>query len=345
MGDLIVVLNFEAAPDQVNRPSANTVQVLTHKWTVTKDPFPEFVGPNKVVEHRCIRNWDGVLQLVDGATLTKISEDCHEAKKIYAILFGDPRHHDHGFAKRFDGSEGVQLVGSYERIGTFLKQAMPPREKPYYLSLVMCFGARGAGYGKLAADHKGRVNKEHLRSSFAYKLFRELCTVRWLRMTAVTGEIMHNTNSNKALVGNEMLIDEIVKKYETHEAVIEREGKLNAPLLKFRESEGLKTTKDKIGEYKQDPNKDANTPFEIFARSYAEWESDVDNARVKKEFDDAQLAYEKAVSLNACYGHSPWKEKYGKLVYTYRDGKLKIMSKYEFDNIPAGTILYKGPLL
>src|SRR5262249_36969988 len=159
-----------------------------------------------------------------------------------------------------------------------MERAQP--NQPYNLALIMCYGARG----DIETDHQGEVAPDVLKSSFAYKLFKVLRQKLNVRMTAGTGTMAHSKKTLKPYVQNEKMVRAAIHETDAIDRLIAGESahkvaqgdlQVSLHLLKrqYEVSEGVRQTKEKIAEYKNNRAKAATTPFENFAKSYAEWET------------------------------------------------------------------------
>jgi len=64
----------------------------------------------------------------------------------------------------------------------------------------MCYGARSENF---RLDHQGMIPAADLKTSFAYKFYRRICTFRNVRMTARTGATGFDTQTGRSTVESE----------------------------------------------------------------------------------------------------------------------------------------------
>jgi hypothetical protein len=211
----------------------------------------------------------------------------------------------------------------------------------------MCYGARCAHYRRAQVDHSGRIDPDDLKTSFAYKLFKEIAPERNLKLTAVTGKVQHNATTGHALVEHEDLVDEDMDVSEARSAYTGSRRHLNQRYALLRSSNSDTRIATEEAKYRANPTLPATTPLEQYAKEVAEWENSGGAAR-KARLIDTQATRAAALNKLRNTGQEPDMPKYGKFIYTYKKHLLKIVSKYGRRNDPdirPMTVLYEGPLL
>ncbi|HZU24801.1 MAG TPA: hypothetical protein VFA04_04725 [Bryobacteraceae bacterium] len=357
-----VVLNFEDRYLDTARGAADsTVQALTMKYEQNKQPgkvMRLFVGKNSLVEHRCVEVNSGVIGFTTDATrLQQIRTDCSSAEKIYVVAHGDPRTTDVCYTNDPNGVGVVQLA-DYNQLATFLKSIILPRKDVIRIALIMCYGARCRNYRRAQIDHMGAIASADLATSFAYQLYKPLAQTLSVRMSAVTGKIQHDNTSGRALVEVEEMIDENMEFAEAAKAQTQSKGPLLAQLKNLQAS-GVKESeiKQKEAYYRLNPNAWAATPVEVYAKGLIAWENNAwtdasgqnwTGTQLKQRVENAKGAKRTAIQNLQANNMDEMMPKYGKFIYTYKSGVLKIVSKYGNPggtNVGPGTVLYQGALL
>jgi hypothetical protein len=157
---------------------------------------------------------------------------------------------------------------------------LPIRPEPYTVSRIMCLGARSATHHRRDVDHQSIIPIAHLRTSFAYRLFRTMCFARPLRLTARTGKTSHESVPGANLV--------------EHEDIIE-EGHMESEWLQL------------CNKFFHDSNAEAQGIYEVFMKMY------VDKTIHRKT--QLQTAYNDHVrEISELWGESDQMKKYGRLV-------------------------------
>jgi hypothetical protein len=349
---LYVVLNFEDRHLDTHRGAADsTVKALQKRYEQDKPKkglSALFVGKNAVIEHRCVELQGVAVSITtDHNRIAQIRNDCARAEKIYVVAHGDPRTTDVCYTNDPNGIGVVQLA-DYATLGTFLKAVIQPKPSAIRVALVMCYGARCARYQRATVDHMGTIAANDLKTSFAYRLFKELAQTRQIKMTAVTGKIQHDSTSGRGLVEHEDMIDENMEFAEAAKAQTVSKGPLigryNA-LIQGGTSAGAITTE--AAKYRADSTLAAATPLQQYAKDLVAWENSGGNA-MKARVVNAQAAKQTAASNLRKTGQDENMPKYGKFIYTYKNNILTIVTKYgkptDGAMVPM-TVLYQGALL
>jgi hypothetical protein len=126
---------------------------------------------------------------------------CDRADKIMLGIHGKFDNTTHGFAAQGWG-EGHGVGGDYREYSQLLKQFLK-FGGTYKIALIVCYGARSENY---RLDHDGMLSKEDIKSSFAYKFFKEIYPVGNITMTARTGSVMFNASTGKSEVQSELAV-------------------------------------------------------------------------------------------------------------------------------------------
>jgi hypothetical protein len=315
------------APTGIGGSARGTLEVIHRKVRAKKS----MVKKNKVLYYACQDLMDADL----AGTLTEteveeIRDNIAEADKIIIIIHGMPTDTDAGFTNV--DLNGVRKLCTWDELGHLALLLFPKRSKTYNISLVMCYGARSENY---RLDHMGNISPEDLKSSFAYKFFRSICNFRNVRMSARTGAVSNDGRLHN-IVETEARVREVIDESEIKQAATNK-----LPELRRKRDELLadgvsrEQWNDALREYSTNPDAPANTKLEKVAKKYAYYTS-VGLQQVHAQYEDEirQVGVQLA--------------KYGKLIYVYRNGELRIINRY--GNPADPTIgenyeLYRGPLL
>jgi hypothetical protein len=346
-----VVLNFEDKYLSTHKGAADsTIQVLQRRYEQTKQTrglTRLFVGKNSLIEHRPVElNGETIGFTTDHTRITQIRTDCARAEKIYAVAHGDPRTPDVCYTNSPHGV-GVVRLADYTGLADFLKLVVPPRETVIRIALVTCYGARYARYQRAQVDHTGMIADDDLRTSFAYQLFKELVEGRKVKLTAVTGKIQHETTQGCALVEHEDMIDENMEFSEAARAQTVSKGDLIGRYNALLKNNTATVINAEVKNFRDHPTLVAVTPLQHYAQDLVNWENTGGNA-IMARVRDAKAAKDAAAQRITSAGQNTDMRKYGKFIYAYKNGILKIVSKYGKVNDPVivpMTVLYQGPLL
>ena len=256
--------------------------------------------------------------------LQALRTQCARSKKIYLATHGTPTDVDHAFAN----AAGGNALCTVQQLGDFMLMAMPDRQSEYNLALVMCYGARTLNFRATNLDHQGMIPVHDLRTSFAYKFFRRLIAGRKVRMTARTGAVAFDADTGISTVEQEVSVDARIDK----EAFLRQAHILpatNANRARMHQAaQGGNASYDRFQQmsqgYRQHPGRAAVTDEQRDIKAYQ------DIMRQKQAYIDIMEA-------------NTDRTKYGKLVYSYRSGTLKVINKYGNGGQPIA--LYDGLLL
>ena len=126
-----------------------------------------------------------------------ISMFCGRADKIMLGVHGKFDDTTQGVAG-LGWDQGSAVIGDYKEFAQLISSFLMPR-KSYKLSLIVCFGARSQNY---RVNHDGDLAEEDIKSSFAYKFFKEICTKADVTLTARTGSVAFDSKADVTLTAN-----------------------------------------------------------------------------------------------------------------------------------------------
>ncbi|MEZ4473739.1 MAG: hypothetical protein R3F60_23700 [bacterium] len=246
------------------------------------------------------------------------------AKKIYLATHGIATDVDNCFAS---AAGGVALC-DFRQLARFMLALLPVRDTPYNLALVMCYGARTQTYRTTQLDQQGMVPVQELRTSFAYKFFRELSRHRKLRMTARTGAVAFDAQTGRSTVEQEIAVEAAIDK----EAFLRQQHVVPASQAwrqaNVQAAAGGNQTFDAFqqlnAQFKNNPNRPAQNQGE----------------QVIKDYQD--IIRQKEAYIAIMDANLP-QAKYGKIVYTLNGGTLSIVNKYA--NNGGSMLLYQGLMI
>jgi hypothetical protein len=212
------------------------------------------------------------------------------------------------------------------QLAAFLSTVLVGAKDDYRLALVMCYGARCQRYLSADVNHQGMIPQADLVTSFAYRLFYALVHTHHIRasMTAVTGKIAHDSTTGAAMVEVEEMIDLNMDFSEANSVKINAmRGAVGGDLLPVNQ---------------QDATYKANE---------LAWKQSADGAAALLRVKNAQDAKKAVLDHLPAERFGGSMRKYGKIEYRLKGAVLTIASKYgdSVTALPAGTVLYKGPLL
>lgn len=247
---------------------------------------------------------------------------CGQADKIMLGVHGHYDDTDYGYAG-MGWEKGDAMIGSHEEFAKLIAGFLR-KDKTYKIALIVCFGARSQNYRK---NHDGELTEEDIKSSFAYKFYKNICTKANVIMTARTGSVAFSDINGKSQVQTETAveaeieysdllkvdtIDRMQKEYnELLERIFDKEGKIGV--------DNVKILKDRI---------ERNQPVEgdphilLFLQNYVREEAKARHLHATKE---------------------TMQEKYGKFVYRYEKGIVTVYRKYEGGQ-KVMRVLYSGEL-
>ncbi|MHC4266921.1 MAG: hypothetical protein ACYSTS_00515 [Planctomycetota bacterium] len=321
------ILNFE---DKIGSgltaaASEKSINGITRRYEERKQNTglkKKFIGSNTVTEYRCV-NEKPVGFTKDKLRIDEIRTACMQAKKIYAMMHGDPRQTDKCFTNT-GNSFGVVDLATSEQMAKFLSSVIRGSSSKTKIALIMCYGARCTRYKSAEVNHMSMIDEDDLASSFAYRLFYHLVDKHGYKgqLTAVTGKISHEA-TGRAKIEQEDMIDLNMDVAEANRLV--RESK-----------------KPAVGGTLLPQNMQDQT----YKDNYNAWKDTADAKELLRNANEARKAKGAKMSELKSDGTQ---EKYGKFLYCIKMGKLKIASKYGDPNNPTGmkpgTLLYSGPLM
>lgn len=281
-------------------------------------------GRKRVVFYPCQeilqRNQAGQLAKTD---LENIRKDCMSAKTIAFIIHGEPEETEHGF-----GTDGSQLC-TWRELGN-LARLLLPQGHSYNIALIMCYGARSQN---ARLDHRGQIPDTDLKTSFAYKFFRRICVKRQVRMTARTGA-----------VSNDMDVNHMV---ETEEQVFLALDTAAAKVTRNTNKDSMEAEKKELQKKLKLDDEKFQQQFGPYLLKYVDFPHTVPKRKDKlDEFASRYVLFTPYFQRHLANKYDPDalgnRAKYGKLVYTYTGGRLKILARY---SKTGNDVLYDGKLL
>jgi hypothetical protein len=331
-----VMLNFEdAAPNStpglvkgltgkdvqkdksIGSAAAGTARIYQNRALAKSTTF----NKKQVVYYPCqeilARDSAGTL---DPSDVAKIRHDCETAKTIGFIIHGTPTDTEHGFS-----TAGVSLC-TWKELSR-LALLLLPDTREYNIALIMCYAARSQ---QADLDHNGQIPVNELKSSFAYKFFRNICVARRVRMSARTGAVSNDANLNHTVETEEEVFKLLAKQQATQLRNLNK-ATMDQQKTDLLRQKGLSVQQfdQELKKFLDNPNRIANGEVETFAKQYIIYTPYMAGF-IQNKFDQSKLGN---------------RSKYGKLLYTYSGGILEIISRYDTGNHGANYSLYKGPLL
>jgi hypothetical protein len=249
----------------------------------------------------------------------RIVELCSTSSKIMLGVHGKYDDTVHGYAGMgWERGEGV--VGTYEEFARLICEFLSPG-KTYHLALIVCFGARSSNF---LTNHDGKLSKHDIQSSFAYRFFKVLCqnTHATVKMTARTGEVSFDPATGRSMVQTEAAVvaqvsnDDLQENLETLRVKEEYDR-----IMGRADKQGMKDLRQLEFHMADKTSVPRNHEEDIF-KKFAEIKAAAN--RLATERDEE-------------------KPKYGKFVYSYADGVVKVCRKYESGR-KVMSILYEGPI-
>jgi len=248
----------------------------------------------------------------------EISAQCTGADRIMVAIHGQPGDTVNGYIQEF--GENIIKV-NYRIFAQYILQFLPNRNSEYRISLIMCFGARSEDP---LLDHREGLTNEMIKSSFAFKFYRELVQSIRVRMSARTGSIEFHERTGHSMV-------------QTEEAVAS-EVELNL----LQESEEIFLVNQAYEGLK-----------ELYLSKYGNiralvlMENDIVREMESGRTDWSMLSSEQMIILRykkikkrinrLTQAKDRSKGKSGKFIYLYDQGNVMVIRKY-----PEPEILYRG---
>jgi hypothetical protein len=248
---------------------------------------------------------------------------CREADKIMVGAHGRMGEPDKAYTGLgWDKGEGV--LGTPEQFATLVASFLTTGQE-YKIALIVCYGARSFDH---RVNHEGDLREQDIKSSFAYRFFKTICTQYQVTLTARTGAVGFNETTGKSEVQTEAAITaewdfrELESSKKTHDL----EQKYNALSEKM-----VKTTSEGRRLLQIEAMAEEGKPEGLSSEEIEAYNTIRNYTQVIGRLQT--LAFEKENRLN----------KYGKFVYTYDNGTLTVFRKYEA-GAKVSRVLYTGPL-
>lgn len=252
-----------------------------------------------------------------------IAELCARADKIMIGVHGHFGNTDQGFAGMgWDmGSGVIGTAAEFARlIASFLHD-----DRRYKLALIMCFGARSA---RPRVDHDGQLEENDIKSSFAYKFFKEICqrSQATVTMTARTGSVAFDPATGRSIVQSE--------------AAAQAEMD-NAELQAAEETKRIARTFEQLQRFMCQSAEGRDKFYDMMDRM------DADNARPRNTAERTIRQYRQLQKrVNQLQSQAAaLVGKYGKFVYQYdrTAQQVAVLRKYS-QGVATFDLLYEGPL-
>jgi hypothetical protein len=252
-----------------------------------------------------------------------IAELCGRADKIMIGVHGHFGDTNQGYAGMGWGM-GSGVVGTASEFARLVAGFLCAG-KTYKLSLIMCFGARSA---RPRVNHDGNLDEADIKSSFAYKFFKEICqrSEATVTMTARTGSVAFDASTGRTMVQTEAAVQAEMDNADLQAAeYTKRIARTYEQLQRFmcNTQEGLRKFRAMEDRMEADHAVPRNSA-ERTIKNYVDLRTQV--TQLQQQSSD--LA-----------------GKYGKFVYQYNrtDGVVTVMRKYN-QGVATFGILYQGQL-
>lgn len=173
-----------------------------------------------------------------------------DASKIYLCAHGHPDDVDNIYVSSYkDQTTNITggKIGNVLDLAKFLDKLLIDKKRQYKLSLTVCYGARSSKYLK---DHSSymKLKDDAIKSSFAFKLYRLLCTkFTDISMSAGIGAMSYDISGQRHVTG-----EDDVRKYQ--------------PAMKKMQSTYVKRFESKINNLINNPQKKGD--FESLSKLY-----------------------------------------------------------------------------
>ena len=257
---------------------------------------------------------------LDRTDVDNIRRDCEEAKTIGIIIHGAPSDTDHGF------STAGASVCTWKDLGRLMLLLLPDT-RDYNVALIMCYAARS---DDSSLNHDGHIPASELKTSFAYKFFRNICRLRRIKMTAWTGAVSNDADINHTVETEEQVMM-VLQKQQSMSLRNQNKTTMEQArdLLLLKHTLTVNAFDKVVQQYAMSPNLPTKGEVEDFAKQFVIYSPYVSHF-ITNSFDSQKLGN---------------KSKYGKLVYTFNGGVLEIIARYQTSVHGANYSLYSGPLL
>lgn len=247
-----------------------------------------------------------------------ISMLCGTANTIMLGVHGQVDDTEQGFAG-LGWDQGTGVVGNWTEFADLTSSFLLP-SKSYKLALIVCFGARSSEFRK---DHDKALLESDIKSSFAYKFYSRICTKADITMTARTGSVGFNDQSG-------------VSEVQTESGVLAE--------IEYEELQRANQTKDIADAYEKLQQKEC---VNVEGRNrFRAWQTNMEAGKepVNPEERVIKRYLELKQRINLLTGQKAEdRPKYGKFVYTYKNGMVTVYRKYE-DGKKTMSVLYQGQL-
>ena len=252
-----------------------------------------------------------------------ISELCGRADKIMIGVHGHFGDTNQGYAGMGWGM-GSGVVGTASEFARLIAGFLCGG-KSYKLALIMCFGARSA---RPRVNHDGDLEEADIKSSFAYKFFKEICqrSEATVSMTARTGSVAFDASTGRTMVQTEAAVQAEMDNADLQAAeYTKRIARNYEQLQRFlcNTEEGLQKFRA-MQERMEEGGVEPRNPAERTIKNYVDLRQQV--TRLQQQSSDLV-------------------GKYGKFVYQYDRpaNRVTVLRKYN-QGAPAFGRLYEGPL-
>lgn len=330
-----LVINLADKDGEVSGPTAMLMQGLTYRRT--KNVFTklyylsssiEKVEATKLLQDDLV----GKLSRSSNAVV-ELRRKCAAASRIYVATHGTPSDTDHCFLS----ASGGQPLCTYKQLASFLLLLLPQSSKTYYIGLVMCYAARCARARSTDVDHEGQIDKSDLKTSFAYRVFREVCTLRNVRMTARTGAVGMDGPSGKMTVEEELAVDAHLDKTDLIQqmnptALIADYKQAQTAICKIDGGTSFVAITDLL---KKNPDAVINTPI----GAPNDFDQHLNALRAQYRYEARRKQFQDIIQSK---GNA---HKYGKFMYDYKGSTLTVTNVYGSSKLGAGSKIYEGSLL
>ncbi len=257
------------------------------------------------------------------AEVLRVNLLCSIADKIMLSIHGHADDTTCGYIERF-GMTSKRV--NYRELAQFLLLFLANQSERYHLALITCHAARSENYLK---DHRGGLTTRDVKSSFAYRFYKEICTQRNVLMTARTGSVSFSEHDGRSLVQSEAAVRYEVELQAIQESEeLERlkelyEGLKEVEFQKFGNIRRFLTTEDKI--------------LQEIEKGRTDWSM---ASREEVTIIRYQKAKRRITQLERLKDEDHGK--YGKFIYRYdpTSSVMTVLRKYPH---PAAT-LYRGGL-
>lgn len=306
--------------------SAKSIAALRRKYPSYSgyNPFRWLFDDNSVEEIDLISLWSMDRSSFDfWSQVLAIALKASVADKILLSIHGHADDTTCGYIERF-GMSSKRV--NFRDLAQFLLLLLPNQSERFHLALITCHAARAQNFRK---DHTGPLTALDVKSSFAYRFYKEICTQRHVLMTARTGSVSHSEHDGRSLVQTEAgVLCEVDLQALQESKEIER---LN------RAYEGLKEREfERYGHIRDFLRRQALIENEL-ERGRTDWSMASFEDRIILAYQQAKRRINRLTRLQ-----NEERGKYGKFIYEYDRSNLvmTVLRKYP----KPSAILYQGGL-